>query len=158
MCHCALVFLKKDLCLLSLACLVILESWLFPSLPVCHFGSRGGSGGSGSGGNRASDSWPRGLGRLRAVAATGWVAAGWGPWAGQSWAGVAVGWAAVGWGGRRLGGCGLGAMGWAAVGWGGRRLGGHGQYFSGSNVPVSLHSLWRPLTGALQTVGQGPHL
>ena len=59
----------------------------------------------------------------------------------------------VGWGG-----CGLGAVGWAAVGWGGRGLGGHGQHFSGSNVPVSLHSLWRPLTGALQTVGQGPHL
>ena len=86
MCHCALIFLKKDLCLLSLACLVILESWLFLSLPVCHFGSRGGSGGSGSGGNRASDSCPRGLGWLWAGGrGLGSRGLGW-PWAGRPWA------------------------------------------------------------------------
>ena len=67
---------------------------------------------------------------------------------GWLWTGVAAGWAAMGWV----------ATGWAAMDWGGRGLGGRGQHFSRSNVPVSLHSLWRLLTGALQTVGQGPHL
>lgn len=52
MCHCAAIFLKKDLSTLSgLPCYF---GKLAVPLIFCYFGSRGGSGGSASGGNRAS--------------------------------------------------------------------------------------------------------
>lgn len=88
MCHCAAIFLKKDLSTLSgLPCYF---GKLAVPLIFCYFGSRGGSGVSASGSNRASGaSAPCPVGRGSRV---GRVGHGW-LWAGAaSWARVAMGW------------------------------------------------------------------